>query len=110
MRGIEAAPGAARPLGPESENTRLKKAVTELQGVFVEQLFKAMRESVPEGGLVDGGNGEEMFTGLMDQHLAAQVPAGWESGLGAALYRQLRGDVASGGPAAVTNGSERLKA
>jgi flagellar protein FlgJ len=32
-----------------------------------------------------------MFTGLLDQRLAAQTPARWEHGLAEALYRQLRG-------------------
>ena len=57
----------------------------------MEQLFKAMRETVPQDGLLDGGAGEEMFTGLMDQHLAGLVPERWDSGLGAAIYRQLAG-------------------
>jgi flagellar protein FlgJ len=33
-----------------------------------------------------------MFTGLMDEHLAAQTPESWNShGLAEALVRQLRG-------------------
>lgn len=105
MRGVDAVRGA--PAGPESDDARLRKAAQDLEGLFVEQLFKAMRESVPEGGLIDGGSGEEMFTGLMDQHLAARVPAGWESGLGAALYRQLRGDAAESSPATPPGGLTR---
>lgn len=74
-----------------SPEARLREAVTQLEGVFVEQLFKAMRETVPQDGLTSGGAGEEMFTGLMDQHLAATVPAGWDHGLADALTRQLQG-------------------
>ena len=81
------------PLGaqPPSTDRKLRDAAQQLEGVFVEQLFKSMRETVPDGGVIDGGSGEEIFSSLMDQHLAAQVPADWERGLGAALYRQLRG-------------------
>lgn len=75
-------------------DVRLKKVARQLEGVFVEQLFKAMRETVPEGGLYNGGAGEEIFTSMMDQHLAGEVPNDWERGLGAALYRQLRGAAA----------------
>ena len=32
------------------------ETMRDLEGVFVEQLFKAMRETVPDGGLVDGGS------------------------------------------------------
>lgn len=81
-------PGAPTPL-PGSEEARLRKAARDLEGVFVEQLYKAMRDTVPEGGLVDGGSGEEMFTSMLDQHLAGQTPDQWQSEIGAALYRQL---------------------
>ena len=64
----------------------------------MEQLFKAMRETVPENSLFSGGAGEEMFTGMMDSHLASQVPGAWNDGIGEALYRQLR--AALGGSAA----------
>ena len=94
-------PSPRHPVGavPGGEEARLRRTAQQLEGVFVEQLFKAMRETVPEGGLLDGGTGEEIFTGMLDQKMAAEVPADWESGLGAALYRQLRG-VLSAAPAA----------
>ena len=82
--------GAAPP--PGGEEARLRRAARQLEGVFVEQLFKAMRETVPREGLADGGAGEEMFTGMLDQHLAGGLPETWGgSGLSEALFRQLRG-------------------
>jgi flagellar protein FlgJ len=92
-----AAPGAAAP-GTEAE--RLRKVARDLEGVFVEQMFKAMRETVPEGGVVDGGSGEAMFTGLLDQRLSAEAPARWEHGLAEVLYRQLAGRLPAAPPAA----------
>jgi flagellar protein FlgJ len=80
--------GSTHPL--PSPEARLRDAVTQLEGVFVEQLFKAMRATVPEDGLTSGGAGEEMFTGLMDQHLAASVPTSWDRSLADALTRQLQ--------------------
>lgn len=70
---------------------RLRAAARDLEAVFVQQMFKAMRETVPAEGLMSGGSGEEMFTSLMDQHLADQVPHRTPSGLAEAVYRQLRG-------------------
>jgi peptidoglycan hydrolase FlgJ len=82
-----------------SPEARLRDAVTQLEGVFVEQLFKAMRATVPDDGLTNGGAGEEMFTSLMDQHLASSVPERWDRGLTDALTRQLQGRL---GPDAAT--------
>lgn len=74
-----------------SKDEQLRKAARDLEGVFVAELLKAMRETVPQDGLTNGGMGEEIFTGMLDQHLAPQMGDGWTGGIGDALYRQLRG-------------------
>ena len=79
--------GTASVVPPEQ---RLKEAVEKLEGVFVQQLFKAMRDTVPKDGLTSGGTGEDMFSGMLDQHLADAAPGQWHSGLGDSLLRQLR--------------------
>ena len=82
---------SSRPAAP-SPRDPLRQAAQQLEGVFVAQLFKAMRATVPQQeGIVSGGTGEDIFTGLMDEHLAAETPKRWEGGLAEALYRQLRG-------------------
>jgi flagellar protein FlgJ len=84
------ATAASRTTSEPPRDAKLQQAVSALEGVFVQQLYKAMRETVPQGeGIVSGGAGEEMFTALMDEHLAAETPKHWERGLSDALYRQL---------------------
>jgi flagellar protein FlgJ len=92
---------AARAPLPGSDDAKLRQAASDLQGVFITELFKAMRETVPQDGIANGGAGEEMFTGMLDQHLAPQAGEGWSRGLGEALYRQLREGIA-----AQSNGEE----
>jgi flagellar protein FlgJ len=85
---IEPVPGTAgAPAGDDA--AKLRKATSQLEGVFLEQLFKAMRETVPQDGALDGGSGESIFASLLDQHVADAAAAKQENGLGAALYRQL---------------------
>jgi flagellar protein FlgJ len=89
--GIGPAGGARRT--PAQEEAALRRSATQLEGVFVQQLFKAMRETVDdEGGLVAAGGGESMFRDLLDQRVAEQVPEQWgaEHGMAEALYQQLR--------------------
>jgi len=74
-----------------SEDRRLRELCAELEGVFLSEMMKAMRTTVPESGLLDGGTGEEIFTSLLDQHLSGIAAERVENGIGAALYRQLRG-------------------
>lgn len=87
MSGVRVS--ARSPALPPAREAALRKAVQQLEGVFVEQLYKAMRETVPDGGVVERGAGEDMFSGLMDQHVASETPLEWRHGLGEALYRQL---------------------
>jgi flagellar protein FlgJ len=75
---------------PAGEERRLIEAARNLEGVFVAQLFKAMRETVPEGGVISGGAGEDMFTSMLDQHMSDLAPTQWNSDLGAALLKQFR--------------------
>jgi flagellar protein FlgJ len=96
MIRIGGAPGAPASAGG-GDVERLRAASRQLEGVFVQQMFKAMRESVPGGdGIVDGGAGEEMFSGLMDEHLASAAAAGNGRGPGEALFLQLRASLLAG--------------
>ena len=91
------APAAAPAPGTGDKNeAALRKVADQMAGVFAEQLFKAMRDTVPQGdGAFDGGSGEEMFSGLMDQHLAAETPTQWARGLTDSIVRHLRGAIAA---------------
>lgn len=70
------------------EESRLRAAAQLLEGTFYQELFKAMRETVPEGGAMSGGAGEDMFTGLLDQHVSEAAALKSTRGLGQALYAQ----------------------
>jgi peptidoglycan hydrolase FlgJ len=97
-------PGA--PAGAGSPDERLRATTKQLEGVFVQELFKAMRETVPKDGFTDGGAGEDIFTGLMDEKIAAQLPEHWERGMGDSLYRQLRAALPLANPDAAPSGAD----
>lgn len=101
--------GAARPiLGSEVEDprgplradrsdreARLRQATKEFEAVFIQEMLKAMRSTVPEGGLVDAGQSEDMFTALLDEHVARAAGERSQRGLADALYRQFVGRLGS---------------
>jgi flagellar protein FlgJ len=74
-----------------TDEARLKKTATQLEAVFVQRMFSAMRDTVPEGGIVDQSSAEQTFTSLMDEKVSEQMPGEWTSqhSLGNALYKQL---------------------
>ena len=103
IQGTPASP--AQPNGT-GEEQRLRAVTKQLEGVFVQQLFKAMRETVPKDGFTDGGAGEDIFTGMMDEKIATHVPEHWDRGIGESLYRQLRAALTTPKPDAVATHAE----
>lgn len=101
MSAVHAALPATEP-SARDDDAALRRACSQLEGVFLQQLMKALRETIPHSGLADGGTGEEIFTTLLDEHLSSSAAARLDRGLGAALYRQLRGAT----PVADGTGSE----
>lgn len=66
---------------------RLRAATQLLEGTFYQEMFKAMRSTIPEGGAVSAGSGQDMFEGLLDQHVADAAAGQSDRGVGNALYR-----------------------
>jgi len=73
-----------------ARDKKLRNAAQQMEGQFIEQMYKSMRDTVPAGGMFDGGSGEQMFTEMMDQHVATDTPLKWQHGLSEAIFRQMR--------------------
>ncbi|MEQ1833512.1 MAG: rod-binding protein [Candidatus Eisenbacteria bacterium] len=69
-------------------HVQLRKMAHAMEGLFLNQLFQAMRASVPTAGGEDAP-AQEMFTSLFDQQIAALSAEQQSRGLGEALYHQL---------------------
>ncbi len=86
---ISAAPAPAASDPQTARTAKLAKTAKQLEGVFVLQMLKAMRATVPKGGISDANTGEETFTSMLDEKIADKIPAQWKGGLTDALMKQL---------------------
>ncbi|MBI5587078.1 MAG: rod-binding protein [Deltaproteobacteria bacterium] len=93
MKGI----GSVQPLnmnipGGGSSSTdksaALKKAVTEFEALFINQMLKVMRDTVTKSKLFHGGSGEEIYDSLLDTELSNQMAKGGGIGLAKVLLGQ----------------------
>lgn len=73
----------------EKDDEKLKKACSDLEAVFVNMMFKQMRNTVQKSGLMDGGSAEEMYTDMLFDKYAEEVSKGQGMGLGKMLYQQM---------------------
>jgi flagellar protein FlgJ len=83
-----------------TDESRLKKTASQLEAVFVQRMFAAMRDTVPDGGgIVDQSSAEQTFQSMMDEKMSEKVPTQWdgEHSLAHALYNQLRQRLVSQG-------------
>jgi Rod binding domain-containing protein len=96
--------------GPKVDDAaRLRRTALQLEGLFVQRMFAAMRESVPDGGLMPQSSAENTFTQLLDEKMSEQVPSQWngEHSLANALYHQLRQRLAAPADDASGTGTPR---
>ena len=76
----------------QTPDERLHKTALQLEGLFVQRLFAAMRDTVPDDGPMSAGSAESTFTSMLDEKFAEQVPTQWNGShsLARALFNQLR--------------------
>lgn len=76
---------------PRHDPEALREKCHEFEAILVQSMFKGMRSTVPEGGLLDKGMGREIFEELRDVEIARKLSRHQGLGLGEALFRQLQG-------------------
>jgi peptidoglycan hydrolase FlgJ len=72
-----------------SQDSKINSACTEMESLFIQNMFKEMRASIPKGGLTSGGKAEEMFTDMLDAEMAKSFSASGGIGLSSMVRRQL---------------------
>lgn len=81
-------PAPARPATAPDPHEGLRRASHALEAVFINQLFQAMRASVPQEEATDSA-ARDLFTGMLDERFATLTAEGSTRGLGEALYHQM---------------------
>jgi peptidoglycan hydrolase FlgJ len=72
-----------------SSPTTLREATQQFEGLFVSQLLKSMRATVPESHLFGSESSQNVFREMLDQEFASRAADSGGFGLGEMLYRQL---------------------
>lgn len=87
-----AVPDKGSRLGEESldsQKMRLRKATREFESFFLLHMLRAMRKTIPENGLLDGGLGQDMYTSMFDEELARTIAGTSRGSLSEILYASL---------------------
>lgn len=68
---------------------KLRQACADFEAIMLNQLLNMARESLPEGGLFDGGHAENIYRSMQDEELSKQLASGKGMGLGELLFQQI---------------------
>ena len=57
----------------EADRKKLKKACADFESLFIYQLFKGMRQSIPQSGLMGKMPGKDTYEMMLDQKIADEM-------------------------------------
>lgn len=77
-------------LNTNKEDEALKKACKEFESIFLSMMFKEMKKSIPDGGLIEKSTGRKIFEDMYIEELSKEIAN--DNGLGIAdmLYQQFK--------------------
>jgi flagellar protein FlgJ len=70
--------------------TRLEKACSEFESIFITHMLKSMRTAVTEDGLLGNSNESKIIQSMFDENLALGMAKGRGMGLGKMLFESLK--------------------
>lgn len=87
---ILAAPQAPKGPAKGADAEKLRETCQQFEAIFIQQMLKEMRGTVPEGGLLPRNMGQDYFQEMMDAEVAKAAAIQGHFGIGEALFRQLQ--------------------
>lgn len=69
----------------------LRESSREFESILVMEMYKAMRKTIPEGGLFPKSIATDLYQEMFDMEMARQTASGPGIGIGEAMYRQMAG-------------------
>jgi len=74
---------------PEEASKRAFAVAQEFEALFTNMMLKAMRRTVPEGGLVPTSMGQQIFTEMLDGEYAKMMAGKGSLGLAEMIFREI---------------------
>jgi flagellar protein FlgJ len=94
LKGPEIA-GATNKITPKaSKNLQaLRKSCRDFEAIYTQEMYKAMRKTVPDGGIFEQDKAGDLYKEMLDMEIAKTTAAGKGNGIGEAMYQQMKGKV-----------------
>ena len=93
----------------EGVNKDLLAACQGFEAMFLDMMYKQMRQTVPENTLFGESNGQKIFTSMRDSEMMKEISKAGGIGLADLLYRQLADQVNAQQAALEQSGNGKMK-
>jgi Rod binding domain-containing protein len=71
------------------DEAKIKKACEDFESIFISQMLKVMRQTIPKSGLLDGGSEPDKYLSLFDEEVSRSMAKRGGIGLGKILYQNI---------------------
>ena len=75
----------------EKELKSLRESCREFEAIFIDQMYKSMRQNLPGDGLVPQSNATNIYQDMLDMQMARETAKGKGMGIGEAMFNQTKG-------------------
>jgi len=86
---VQSALGKIQRGASEDDESLRTEAARQLASLFVYQLLTAMRKTIPESGLWDGGRAQEIYEQMLDERLSDVIVSTGQFGLAETIRDEL---------------------
>lgn len=96
FKSVPEVPGSptSMPKTPSSKDLQsLRKSCRDFEAIYIQEMYKAMRKTVPDSGLFEKDMASELYKEMLDMEVAKSTAAGKGIGIGEAMYQQMKDKV-----------------
>ena len=74
----------------QQDPARMKELAQEFEAIFIQQMYKEMRNTIPDDGLIPRTNAEDTYIQMQDQEVARATARQGGIGLAEMMMKQLQ--------------------
>ena len=86
---LKEATSASPPKVLSRDAASLKQSCQDFEAIFIESMFKAMRKTIPDGGLFEKDTAHEIYQEMLDSEISKEISKHQSIGLADQMYRQM---------------------
>jgi len=86
---VQAAKTSVSNTDSDANRSQIRKTAEDFEAVFLSQMLQPMFSTVPTDSLMDGGQAESIYRGMMVEEMGKSIAKGGGIGIADSVYREM---------------------